>query len=82
MGGAYSTHKRGEECVQNFDWETEGKRSLGRPRRRLGDNIRMGLREIGWEDVDWMYLAEDRDQWRALVTTTMNLRGRYSLGDP
>jgi hypothetical protein len=43
----------------------EGKEPLGRPRRRWEDNIRMDLREIGWEDVDWMHVAQVRDQWRA-----------------
>jgi hypothetical protein len=52
----------------------EGKRPLGRPRRRWEDNIRMGLREIGWDGMDWIDLAQDRDQWRALVNTVMNLR--------
>jgi hypothetical protein len=52
----------------------EGKRPLGRPRRRWVDNIKMDLREIGWDGVDWIELAQDRDQWRALVNTVMNLR--------
>jgi hypothetical protein len=52
----------------------EGKRPLGRPTRRWKDNIKMDLREIGWESMDWMHLAQDRDQWRALVNTVMNLR--------
>jgi hypothetical protein len=52
----------------------EGKRPLGRPRPRWVDNIRMDLREIGWDDVDWIDLAQDRDQCRALVSTVMNLR--------
>jgi hypothetical protein len=52
----------------------EGNRSLGRPRRRWENNITMDLREIGWGGMDWMYLAEVRDQWRALVNTVMNLR--------
>jgi hypothetical protein len=38
------------------------------------DNIKMGLREIGWDDVDWIYMAQDRDQWRALVNTVLNVR--------
>jgi hypothetical protein len=50
-----------------------GKRPLGRPTRRWEDNIRMGLREIGWGGMDWIDLAQDRDQWRALVNTVMNL---------
>jgi hypothetical protein len=52
----------------------EGKRPLGRPRRRWEDNIRINLREIGWGGVDWIDLAQHRDQWRALVNTVMNLR--------
>jgi hypothetical protein len=52
----------------------EGKRPLGRPRRRWADNIKMDLREIGWDSMDWIDLALDRDQWRALVNTVMNLR--------
>jgi hypothetical protein len=52
----------------------EGKRPLGRPRRRWVGNIKMDLREIGWDGEDWIELAQDRDQWRALVNTVMNLR--------
>jgi hypothetical protein len=52
----------------------EGKRPLGRPRRRWVDNIKMDFREIGWDGVDWIELAQDRDQWRTLVNTVMNLR--------
>jgi hypothetical protein len=52
----------------------EGKRPLGRPRRRWVDNIKVDLREIGWDGMDWIDLAQNRDQWRALVNTVMNLR--------
>jgi hypothetical protein len=52
--------------------KSEGKRSLGRPRRRLVDNIKMDLREIGWDGIDWIDLVEDRDQWRAVVNIVMN----------
>jgi hypothetical protein len=52
----------------------EGKRPLGRPRRRWVYNIKMNLREIGWGGMDWVYLAQDKDKWRALVNTVMNLR--------
>jgi hypothetical protein len=52
----------------------EGKRPLGRPRRRWEDGIRMDLREIGWGSVYWIRLAQDRDRWQALVNTVMNLR--------
>jgi hypothetical protein len=51
----------------------EGKRPLGRPRLRWVDNIKMELREIGWGDMDWIDLIQDRDQWRVLVNTAMNL---------
>jgi hypothetical protein len=56
-----------------FVGKSEGKRPLGRPRHRWEDNIKMDLREILWGDVDWTDLAQDRDQWRALVNTVMNL---------
>ena len=52
----------------------EGKRPLGRPRRRWGDNIKMILREVGCNPGDWIAVAEDRDQWRAYVMVIMNLR--------
>jgi hypothetical protein len=52
----------------------EGRRLLGRPRRRWENNIKMDLREIGFGDVDWIHLAQDRNRWRALVNTVMNLR--------
>jgi hypothetical protein len=52
----------------------EGRRPLGRPRRRWEDNIKMDLREIGFGDVDWIHLAQDRDRWRASVNTVMSLR--------
>jgi hypothetical protein len=51
-----------------------GRRPLGRPRRRWGDNIKMDLREIGWGGMDWINLAQDRDRWRAVVNAVMNLR--------
>jgi hypothetical protein len=53
----------------------EGKRPLGRPRRRWEDGIKMDLEEIGWGGcVEWIHLAEDRDRWRALVNAVMNFR--------
>jgi hypothetical protein len=52
----------------------EGKRPLGRRRRRWVDNIKIDLREIGWDGMDWINLVQDRDQWRALVNMVMNLQ--------
>jgi len=52
----------------------EGKRPLGRPRRRCVGNIKMNLQEVGCEYMDWIGLAQDRDRWRTLVSTVMNLR--------
>jgi hypothetical protein len=52
----------------------EGKRPLGRPRRRWEDGIRIDLREIGLGGVDWIRLDQDRDRWRAVVSAVMNLR--------
>jgi hypothetical protein len=52
----------------------EGKRPLGRPRRRWANKIKMDLKEIEWGGMEWIDLAQDRDQWRALVNTVMNLR--------
>jgi hypothetical protein len=59
----------------------EGRRPLGRPRRRWLDNIRMDLVEEGWGDVDWIGLAQDRDRWRALVNSALNLQVQKMLGN-
>jgi hypothetical protein len=55
-----------------FIGKPEGKRPLGRSRCESEDNIRTDLREIGWGDVDWMHLARERGQWRAVVNMVMN----------
>jgi len=52
----------------------EGKRPLGRPRRRWEDNIKMGLQEVGCGGMEWIELVQNRDRWRALVNAVMNLR--------
>jgi hypothetical protein len=53
--------------------KSERKRPIGRPRRRQKYYIKIDLRDIGWDGVDWINLVQDRDQWRALVNTVMNL---------
>jgi hypothetical protein len=71
----------GHVTLMGEDWNVyrvlmgkpEGKRPLGRPRRRLEDGIRMDIREIGWGSVEWIQLAQDKDRWRALVNTVVNL---------
>jgi hypothetical protein len=57
-----------------FVGKPEGRRPLGRPRRRWLDKIWMDLVEVGWGDVDWIGLAQDRDRWRALVNLVLNLQ--------
>jgi hypothetical protein len=52
----------------------EGRRPLGRPKRTWEDIIKMGLQEVGWEGVDWIDMAQDRDRWRSVVSAVMNLR--------
>jgi hypothetical protein len=58
----------------------EGKRPLGRPRRKWVDNNRMDIGEVGWSDVDWLGLAKDRNRWRALVNSVLNLRVPSNAG--
>jgi hypothetical protein len=69
-------HELGEK--RNAYWmlvaEPEVKRPVGRPRRRWVDNIKRDLRDLGWGCMDWVDLAQDRDQWRAHVNTVMNLQ--------
>ena len=75
MGGACGAYGGGERCVHRvLVGKPEGKRPLGRPRRRWKDNIKMDLQEVGGSCGDWMELAQDRDRWRALVGTVRNLR--------
>jgi hypothetical protein len=62
----------GGPCSTNG--QPEGKRPLGRPRCRWVDNIRIDLVEVGWCDVDWIGLAQDRNSWRAVVNSLLNLR--------
>jgi hypothetical protein len=73
MDWACSTHGRDEKCIQYFGWKTERKRLFGRHRSRWEDNIGMDIREIGWEIVNLMHLAQDREQWQVVVNMVMNL---------
>ena len=74
MGGACGAYGGGERGAQGvLVGKPEGKSPLGRPRRRWEDNIKMDLQEVGGGCGDWMELAQDRDRWRALVSTVMNL---------
>jgi len=68
--------RKGEKRVAHrvLVGKSEGKRPLGRPRRRWEDNIKMDLQELGCGGMDWIELAQDRDRWRALVNVVMNLR--------
>jgi hypothetical protein len=72
MGGTCSTNGEKRNAYGILMGKPEGKRPLGRPRRRWEDNMKMDLREIGWGDIDGTDLAQDRDQWEALVNTVMN----------
>jgi hypothetical protein len=75
MGRACSTNGGNKRNAYRISvGKPEGRRPLGRPRRRWMDNIKMDLREIGWDGMDWINLAEDRDKWKALVNTVINLR--------
>jgi hypothetical protein len=75
MGRACSTNGEKRNAYKILVGKPEAKGSLGRPRRRWEDNIIMDLREIGWGGLDWIDLAQDRDQWRTIVNMAMNFRG-------
>jgi hypothetical protein len=74
MGRACSTNGGTRNADRILVGKPKGKRPIGRPRHRSVDSIKMDLRERGWDGVDWIELAQDRAQWRALVNTVMNLR--------
>ena len=74
MGGACSAYGEKRGVYRVLVGKPEGKRPLGRPRRRWEDNIRMDLQEVGLGYEDWIGLAQDRDRWRALVSAVRNLR--------
>jgi hypothetical protein len=74
MDRACSTNGAKRNAYRILVGRPEGKRPLGRPRRRWVNNIKMDLREIGWDGMDWIDPVHDRDQWRALVNMVMNFR--------
>jgi hypothetical protein len=74
MGRAWSTNLDKRNACRTLVGKPEGKRPLGRPRRSCVDNIKMDLRKIGWDGMVCIDLAQERDQWRAIVNTVMNLR--------
>jgi hypothetical protein len=74
MDGPCSTNGEKRNAYRILVGKTEGKRPLGRPRRRWVDNIRMDLGKVEWGDVDWIGLAKDMNRWRALVNSVLNLR--------
>jgi hypothetical protein len=74
MGGPCSTNGEKRNAYRLLVGKPEGRRLLGRPGCRWVDNIRMDLGEVGWSDVDWIGLAQDKNRWRALVNSVLNLR--------
>jgi hypothetical protein len=74
MGRACGACGRGRGVHRVLVGKPEGKRTLGRPRRRWEDNISKDLQEVGGDCGNWMERAQDRDSWRALVNTVMNFR--------
>jgi len=74
MGGACSKQGERRGAYKFWGGKPGGKRPLERTRRRWEDNIKTDLQEVGWDGMDWIDLVQDRDSWRALVNTVMNLR--------
>jgi hypothetical protein len=74
MGRTYSRNWEKRTAYRILVGKPKGKRPLVRPRRRWVDNIKIDLRDVGWDGLEWISLAQDRDQWRALMNTVMNVR--------
>jgi hypothetical protein len=74
VGGSCGTHGKGKKSAHGCYRKAEGKRPLGRPKRRWEDGVRLDLTKIGWGNVEWIQLAHDRGRWRAVVNAAMNLR--------
>jgi hypothetical protein len=73
MGGACSTYGEKRGAYRILVGRSEGRRPLGRPRRRWENNIKMDLQDVGW-GMNWIELAQDRDRWRSIVNAVMYLR--------
>ena len=74
MGGALAGMEKRRGVYRILVRKPEGKRPLGRPRRKWEDNIKMDLQEVGCGGMDWIELAQDRDRWRGIVNAVMNHR--------
>jgi hypothetical protein len=74
VGGACSTCWEGRVAYRVLVGRPEGRRPLGRPRRRWDNKIKKDIQEVGWGGMDWIDMAQDRDRWRAVVSAVMNLR--------
>jgi hypothetical protein len=80
MGEICSTNGEKRNAYRILLGKPEGKTPLGKPRCSWVHNIKTDLREIGWDGVDWIDTAQDRDKWRALVNTVLNLRVKSNSG--
>jgi len=80
MGGACGSYGGGKRCAQGSGGETGGKGTIGEAQTMWEDNIKMDLQDVGGGFGDWVELAQDRDRWRTLVSTVMNLRVQKMRG--
>jgi len=81
MGGHLARMGERRGVYRVLLWKPEGKRQLGRSRRRWQDNIKMDLQDVGSGGMEWIELAQDRDTWRALVNAVINLQVPQNAGN-